>query len=273
MANYFYNNTSHSPLPQTGWGVCEDSIIRLMIPSEIPPVTPDSRSLLPNELLRPNEFIFEPAVLARIRAWAEGKRILVVDYNGVLAGEDDEADIINPQAQETLVRLRDLGYTLVLWTARSRNETDGTLTANYLAEYFPLRIYRENYRILNSNQREMYNAAKTVTPWLDQDEKKHDSLEIKPIPLLLHEAGIIDDAIKEDYFQSVLRPVTNLRYPCFNISRFAPRYIQETQEDLQTDATLERKFANYMSQLFGPHRIDEIVAKFPPPPDIPPPIL
>ena len=106
------------------------------------PASPDGRPLLPNELLRPNDLIYEPAVLARIRTWAEGKRILVVDYNGVIGGDGEEGDIINPQAQESLVKLRDLGYTLVLWTSAMRDRVD-ILNQNDLAKYFSLFVTAE----------------------------------------------------------------------------------------------------------------------------------
>ena len=148
-------------------------------------------SITPEKLLSPHQFIFEPALLAKIREGFQDKKVAVVDLDGVLRGSNyREADSplqLNPEAGEGLQYLKSKGYTLVLWTHGS-NYDDRVwdyLQAEHFDEFFELIISSENYVFdrtgedqtrdpkhkISSGAEGNFEAAVNSATWLDEESR------------------------------------------------------------------------------------------------------
>lgn len=177
--------------------------------------------------LRKGESVWNSERIKEIRERFKGKKVAVVDANGVLC--DNRAQYMNPQAKKTLQALRDAGFELVLWTAAIAGIED-ELAAAGLMEYFSLGIFQENYRRNRyktssvhpiSEQVAAFGDAVDSTPWLSADIKEalkdpnHDS----KTPSVLFESCVMFDDVADEMFESSLEGESN-RYTYVKVKEY-----------------------------------------------------
>ncbi len=69
--------------------------------------------------LEKGEWLWSPYLVDKIKTASEGRKVVVVDVDGILRSnlsEDDE----NPEAENVLKKLKEKGYMVVIWTSANR---------------------------------------------------------------------------------------------------------------------------------------------------------
>ncbi|NTU46387.1 hypothetical protein HGA88_02065 [Candidatus Roizmanbacteria bacterium] len=207
-----------------------------------------------------DRYIYEPSLLEEIRATFAQSRVIVIDVNGVLMNNPfkrEETLILNPQAESTLKSLKQLGYTLVIWSSGDQLTSD-FIKNNGIDQYFDLVVYRDNYVHFRDDGRVLetgniyypiddYNKAVESTVWLQDFEKKiihsetSDSgfnLYLKTPQVLFQTCLCIDDdpnyieqrlklqdveALRNQNASEIIAQrlkITNIKYPYLQVKRF-----------------------------------------------------
>lgn len=157
--------------------------------------------------------IFDPYYLEMLKKWSINRSVLVFDYNGVLASLDNDY-FINMYALEILYELKNRGYSIVLWTAASKEINPYVLNnLNCLIEW---KIYRENYwSTLEDLQNEVANWFENAvrnSDFMDDNIKENILCDDwrssyahknnKPHQILFSKSFLIDDNINPDFHYS-----------------------------------------------------------------------
>lgn len=164
--------------------------------------------------------LYEPATLQRVREQFDGKKVVVIDLDGVIRGYKD-GNSINEQALAAMDKLSAEGCVLVLWTAA---KIDSTYFRKYnLGGRFSLIIEGENFdkRFTDKN---LFLAAISNTPWLSADEKDMLSSEflkydgVKPIPIIFANCSVVEDSITvlPEHFRQESTNYNFIYTPTFN---------------------------------------------------------
>lgn len=164
--------------------------------------------------------LYEPANLQKVREQFAGKRVVVIDLDGVIRGYRD-SEIVSDQALAAIDLLLAEGCALVLWTT-------GKIDANFmrrhnLAGRFSLIIGGGNFDRRFGNE-DLFKSALLNTPWLSAEEKsllqdeylRYDG--VKPIPMAFAGCSIIEDSttILPEYFRKVSSEYNFIYTPTFN---------------------------------------------------------
>jgi len=129
------------------------------------------------EVLLPHESMYEPETVAAIREKLAGKRVVMVDQDGVTLPHDrdrTQAWQLGDDVSQTLQALHEQGYTLVYWT--NTPNADGnvaeTLMSSEVASLFSLVVCGDNY-VLRSNA-QVDNALQMINSatWLDDETRR-----------------------------------------------------------------------------------------------------
>ena len=205
-------------------------------------------------------YIYEPETLDLLHRRFGGKRVLVVDANGVICDNPPEGARLrfNPKAKKALRTLRARGYELVLWTTAKKGMEEPLRRGGFL-DLFNLAIFREHFAhdplyslsIANQDIRQrvesFFRKAVESASWLTQEEKddvlsERQSL-VKTPEVLFREAGVIDD--------NLYRLPDETRYPFFVTNEFGgkPKY-RRLMKDVPD---------------FSDELLPDILQRFPPP--------
>lgn len=227
--------------------------------------------------LKDGESIFEPNTLKKLRDMLEGKRVILIDQDGVLVPyhrEDDEKMVAYPEAVDAVRELKALGYTLIYWTSgkHENSEIEEFLKRTEIDDLFSVVISRENFYPKRYEDKPTILCSIASTPWLSEEaraflikrvEKYKPGNPLDAMPkmpqCLVGECANIDDRFHyyEDMFEDF--DITN-RYPLFPVQTRGYKdsdYIDgvgTVYEDIPEKDT---------DRFFGPKWMAEIQEKFP----------
>jgi hypothetical protein len=183
------------------------------------------------ERIDKGDFLYEPSLLTDIRSYYANKKVVVLDIDGILRGEELSGFSKNDDAEEGLKSFKEKGYSIIFWSFGTKNAVKGLdrqgkstniPSVEGLVAYGDFTITGENYSQSYwkdpneaSNKKDFENAVDTAN-WLhDADVDKtflKGDTNAKHPELLFPNCCMLDDGGTWDSFFTNCEWVKNSPY-------------------------------------------------------------
>lgn len=148
------------------------------------------------ERLKKGEWLWHPYMVDKIKTISEGRKVVVVDVDGVLRSSRTSEDDENPIAEKVLNDLKDKGYLVVIWTSSSREWLEDK--SQKFVDMADFAISNENYDRMSRSGSEvnlLRNLIKDYENYSEEERREYlrYSDSSKRVELLFDNAVLLQD--------------------------------------------------------------------------------